>query len=45
MRRRGFDVHGERRRIAAQALRPDTQQIHGLAELALELRAFRVLAH
>src|SRR5688572_16745183 len=43
--RRGLDVHGERRRIAAQALRPDAQQIYGLAELALELCAFRVLAY
>src|SRR3970282_685619 len=38
VRGRGFYVHGEGGRVAAQALRPDAEQIHRLAQLALALR-------
>src|SRR5690349_11688818 len=37
MRRRGFHVHGERRRIAAEALRADAEGVHGCGKLLLEL--------
>src|SRR4051812_4529663 len=40
MRRGELDVHGERRRIAAQPLRADTELVDRLRQLVLELRAF-----
>src|SRR5690349_14403967 len=42
VRRRGLDVHRERGRVPAQALRADAEHIDRLGELALELRALRV---
>src|SRR5437870_11984751 len=44
VRRRGLDVHGERGRVAAQALRPDAERVYRARQLLLELRALRVLA-
>src|SRR6185503_5639266 len=40
----GLDVHREGGRVAAQALRPDAEQVDRLAERGLELRALRILA-
>src|SRR5690348_11671490 len=44
VRGRGFHVHRERGGVAAQALRPDPEQVDRLAERALELRALGILA-
>src|SRR5688500_2470304 len=44
VRRRGLDVHGEGGRVAAQALRTDAEHVDRRGQVALELRAFRVLA-
>ena len=42
VRRRELDMHGERRRVASQALRPDAQTIDRGGKLRLELRAVRI---
>src|SRR6185436_16520863 len=42
VRRRGLDMHRERGRIAAEALRPDAEHVDRLRELALELRALGI---
>src|SRR3954471_1347734 len=44
VRRGGLDMHGEGRRIAAEALGSDAEQVHRFAESLLELRALRILA-
>ena len=42
VRRGDFDVHGERRRVAAQSLRTDAELVHGFGQLGLERCALRV---
>ena len=44
VRGRRFDMHRERGRIAAEALRADAEFIHHRAEFFFQLRAFRVSA-
>src|SRR5258706_8281670 len=44
VRRRGFDMHGERGRVAAEPLRADAERVDRIGQLGLELRALRVVA-